>query len=207
MRIMITIAAALVSVATLGQTGYKIDFSVTGLRDTTAYLGYYYGESQYVRDTARVNSQGIFSFDGKQKLPQGLYFLVVNNTKLLDIVISDQQHFSMTTSTAHYIEDMKVKGDEDNTLFYQNMIFNLERHQEADPYIKILQDSTLNEDQKKDAREAFQKINARVMAHQNEVIEKYPDVSRHLFSALANRLEQANSIIVKLANERMRKVG
>lgn len=40
-----------------------------------------------------------------------------------------------------------------------------------------------------------------------EVIEKYPDVSRHLFSALANRLEQANSIIVKLANERMRKVG
>ena len=41
----------------------------------------------------------------------------------------------------------------------------------------------------------------------NEVIEKYPEVGKHLFSSLAKRLEQANSIIVKLANERVRKVG
>jgi type IV pilus assembly protein PilB len=35
-----------------------------------------------------------------------------------------------------------------------------------------------------------------------EIIEKYPDVSNHLFKALAGRLGQANGIIVKLAAER-----
>ncbi len=38
-----------------------------------------------------------------------------------------------------------------------------------------------------------------------EIIEKYPDVSNHVFKALASRLGQANSIIVKLAADRARK--
>jgi len=36
----------------------------------------------------------------------------------------------------------------------------------------------------------------------SEVIEKYPDVAKHLFAALAGRLDQANNIIIKLANGR-----
>ncbi|MFA7384272.1 MAG: type IV-A pilus assembly ATPase PilB [Desulfurivibrionaceae bacterium] len=38
-----------------------------------------------------------------------------------------------------------------------------------------------------------------------EVIQKYPDVSSHLFKTVVNRLTQANNIIVKLANERAKK--
>ena len=39
----------------------------------------------------------------------------------------------------------------------------------------------------------------------NEIIEKYPDVSSHLFKTLAGRLAQANSIIVNLAGDRPKK--
>ncbi|MDL1967829.1 MAG: type IV-A pilus assembly ATPase PilB [Deltaproteobacteria bacterium] len=35
-----------------------------------------------------------------------------------------------------------------------------------------------------------------------ELIEKYPDVAKHLFMAIANRLDRANQTIVKLINER-----
>ncbi len=38
-----------------------------------------------------------------------------------------------------------------------------------------------------------------------EVIEKYPDVARHLFKTVVVRLNQANNIIVKLANDRTKK--
>lgn len=38
-----------------------------------------------------------------------------------------------------------------------------------------------------------------------EVIQKYPDVANHLFKTVVNRLSQANNIIVKLANERIKK--
>ncbi|MBU0728921.1 MAG: type IV-A pilus assembly ATPase PilB [Proteobacteria bacterium] len=40
-----------------------------------------------------------------------------------------------------------------------------------------------------------------------ELIETVPQVGTHLFNSLVSRLEQANSIIVKLANERMRKAS
>ncbi len=37
-----------------------------------------------------------------------------------------------------------------------------------------------------------------------EVVEKYPDVAKHLFTTVVHRLGQANGIIVKLANDRTR---
>jgi type IV pilus assembly protein PilB len=36
----------------------------------------------------------------------------------------------------------------------------------------------------------------------SEVIEKYPDVAKHLFGVIANRLSKADQIIETLINER-----
>ncbi len=40
-----------------------------------------------------------------------------------------------------------------------------------------------------------------------EVIEKYPDVAKHLFRSMVDRLEQANNIIIKLADGRLRQTA
>lgn len=156
------------------QTGYKIDIVVKGLKDTTAFLGYYYGEQAFLRDTAKVNSAGAFTFDGGKPLNQGVYFVALAQTPILDLVVSQDQTFSLQTSKEDYIGAMKVSGDVDNELFYQNMNFNKARNAEAEPFVKILKDSTLTEDQKKTAREGFKTINERVLAHQKELIEKHP---------------------------------
>ena len=174
MKILATLAPLFISLCSLAQGGYKIDFKVKGLKDTTVLLGYYTGENTFVRDTARANGQGLFSFDGKERLPQGVYFLAINKMKTFDFIISAQQHFSMETSTEDYVRHMKVKGDEDNELFFGDMMFIAERHKEAGPFIKVIQDSTLKEDQKKEARESFQLINEKVMTHQDGIISKYP---------------------------------
>lgn len=156
------------------QPGYKIDIVVKGLQDTTAYLGYYYGEQAFLRDTARVNSAGAFTFDGRKPLNQGVYFVALAQTPVFDLVVSQDQTFSLRTSKEDYIGAMKVDGDPDNDLFFQNMNFNKARNAEAEPFVKILKDSTLTNDQKKEAREAFQKINDRVLAHQQEITAKHP---------------------------------
>jgi thiol-disulfide isomerase/thioredoxin len=158
-----------------GQGGYNLKFKITGLKDTTIYLGNYYGETTYVKDTTRVNSNGEFSFEGKKPLNyQGVYFLVLNKVKQFEFVIGANQNFSMSTTADDYVRNMKVTGDIDNKLFFENMVFNAERHKEAEPYLKVLQDSTLTEDKKKDAREAFSKINEKVVAYQSEIISKNP---------------------------------
>jgi hypothetical protein len=189
MRFTLLTICLLFSGLAFAQPGYKINFKVTGLKDTTAYLGYYYGESTYVKDTAKVNSNGEFLFDGKLPLPQGVYFLIVNKTRLFDMVVSSDQQFSMTTNTEDYVKNMVVNGDQDNTLFFANMIFNMERHKEAEPFIKIIQDSTLQEDLKKDARASFKKVNEKVNAYQDDIIAKYP-------TSLTARIFKANKPIV-----------
>src|SRR6476660_2136533 len=143
------------SVSALAQSGYKISFKIKGWKDTTAYLGHFYGESTYIKDTARVNKLGEFFFDNKTTLPQGVYFLVVNKNKIFDFVVGDDQFFTLETEAPDYVPNMKIVGDEDNKLFFENIAFNIARHKEAEPFIKTLKDSTLKEDQKKEARAAF----------------------------------------------------
>lgn len=175
MRIRSTVLVLLLSTAAFGQTGHKIDIHIKGLKDTTLLLGYFLGDQTYVRDTAKVNSQGNLEFKGSNALPRGVYFLVAEKTPLFNFLISNHQQFSLDTDKEDYIKFMKVKGDEDNDLFFANMRFNAEMHQLADPHIKVIQDSTLKEDQKTKAREEFNKINEKVMAYQDELIKTHPD--------------------------------
>jgi len=171
-----TLLLLIISAHSFGQPGpgHKIDFKIKGLKDTTAYLGYYYGETTYRLDTAKVNSQGEFSFSGKESLSHGVYFFFLGKIKIFDFLVSEKQHFLMETSTEDYLKNMKVTGDEDNRLFFANMIFSSELHLEADPFLKTIRDSTLKEDQKKEARESFKKISEKAIASQNKIIESNP---------------------------------
>ncbi len=175
MKKILPLLFALTPVLLLAQGGYKIDVQVKELKDTTVYLGYYFGESTFLKDTARSDKAGRFSFSGAKPLDRGIYFLVLGKTKLFDpgFVVYNTQRFTLETSTVDPVRNMKVTGDEDNRLFFENMVFNADRHKEAGPYIKTIQDSTLNEAQKKEAREAFAKIDKDVQDHQNEIIAKH----------------------------------
>lgn len=185
MRIILTFLLAIVFISGFAQPAYRIEMKITGLKDTTAYLGYYYGESTFIKDTARVNTNGELVFDGKQKLAQGVYFLVLNKTRIFEFVVGTNQQFSLASNTSDYVRNMSVRGDVDNKLFFENMLFNMERHKEAEPHLKVLQDTTLAEEQKKDAREAFNKVNEKVQSYQDGIITKHPET-------LTARLLKAN---------------
>jgi peroxiredoxin len=177
MRTSVYVILFLLSLSPLfGQTDYQIQFRVDGWKDTTAYLGHYYSESTYIKDTAKVNSKGEFVFEGKKPLGPGVYFLVLDKSKIFEFVIGKTQHFKMETRSDDLISNMKVTGDPDNQLFFENWKFNIERHKESEPYVKIVQDSTLKDDQKKkEARESVNRINEKVLAYQSDLISKNPE--------------------------------
>ena len=164
----------LFTVPAIAQQGYNLQFKIQGLNDTTALLGYYYGESTYKRDTAVVSKTGEFAFQGKETLPQGVYFIALNKTRVLEFVVGANQNFMLETNASDYTKNMKVAGDTDNKIFFENMLFNMERHKEAEPFIAIAKDSTRNEDEKLAARKELDKINEKVLAYHEEVIKKYP---------------------------------
>jgi thiol-disulfide isomerase/thioredoxin len=198
MKIRFLLFLMFVAYQSFSQSGYKINFKINGWKDTTAYLGHYYGEATYIKDTARVNRAGEFFFDNKSALPQGVYFLVVNKNKIFDLMVGSDQFFTLETDMADYVPNMKIIGDDDNKLYFENIAYNIERYKEAEPFMKTLKDSTLKEDQKKEARAGFAKLNEKVMAHQKELISKYP-------TTMTARMLKAAQIVVlpdppKLAN-------
>ena len=158
--------------------GYDIQFSIHGWRDTTAFLGYYNGESTFVKDTAQVNHKGEFRFSGNGSLTQGIYFLATGTprpTRIFEMVIGQTQKFSLTTDTIDYIKHLRVSGDLDNKLFFENMLFNADRHKDAEPFIKIVQDSTLTEEKKVAARKKLSEINEKVLAYQDKILGQHPE--------------------------------
>ena len=174
MRSKLTLFFLFACTSIFAQNAYKLTFKVDGLKDTTAYIAYYYSESKFVRDTAKVNSKGEVIFEGKKPLDHGMYLFVVNKTQLFDFVVSSDQEFTLSTKTDDYVKNMVVTGDVDNKLFFESVHFNMARHKEAEPFIKTVQDSLASEDAKKKAREEFGKINDKVMKFQDDLIAKNP---------------------------------
>lgn len=157
------------------QQGYDLKFKINGLRDTTIFLGYYYGESTFVKDTAAINSNGEFRFAKDEPLEHGVYFLVLGRSKLFDIAAGKDQAFSILTNTTDYIMNMTVEGDLENQLFLENARFNFERNQEAGPWIAQVKDSTLSEEKRQQAREKLQEVDKQVRTYQDKIIEQYPE--------------------------------
>ncbi len=157
------------------QLGYDISFHINGLQDTTTYLGYYYGESTYLKDTAAVDSKGNFTFKDSESLPQGVYFLVLNNARLFDILVGEDQNFSIATNTSDYVKNIKVSDNIENDAFYRHMVFMFERNKEIQPHLKVARDTTISDEKKKPAFEQIKNINKKVKDYQGEFIAKHPN--------------------------------
>ena len=177
MRTFCTVIFLLSSISfSIAQPGYKIEFNIQGWKDTTAYLCFYYWDQTFIKDTTHVNSEGAFIFENPKSLTPGMFFLMLNKSLIFEFIISADQHFKLETRDKDYVRSMKVTGDEDNKLFFENIAFYMERYKEREPFIKILQDTTLTNDDpsKKTAQESFSRVNEKVLAYQNEIIAKYP---------------------------------
>lgn len=167
--LLIFVLFSLCSVSLKAQEGYSLDFQVKGWSDTTAYLGYYYGESTYIKDTATVDSKGKFSFEANESLDKGMYMLVLDKTKAFEFLVGADQQFGLTTDTSNYITNMQVSGDVNNRVFFENMMYNQRMNENATPWVKQMRDSLSTEDQKTAAQSTLKSLSEEVVAYITEV--------------------------------------
>ncbi len=155
---------------------YSIKIKLNGLRDTSCYLAYHFGDKQYLKDTAKVDAKGNMVFDGKDKLQGGIYLIVLpNKTNFEILVVDDQQNFSMESDTTKIAENMKVTGSKENELFYDFLKFLGKKTKQADP---LLDGYKRNKDKNKDSATYFQKklndVESEVKAQRAKVIAENP---------------------------------
>lgn len=155
--------------------GYQIDLTLDGSENENILLGYYLYGKTYVKDTAGYSGSGKYTFAGETPLDKGMYFIARNTSLLFDLVIGDDQQFEIQTKTEDFLPSMKVVGDLDNQLFYENMKFNLDCQKEGAPYMEVIQDSTTTMENKEAAAGEIDAINDKVFAYQDKIMAEYPE--------------------------------
>lgn len=135
-RIFTLVLFSVISFSTLFADGggYKIRVKLENYPEKELTLGFHYGDKQYVKDTAYVDAEGWFSFEADTLLPCGVYLLVLKpDNSFIQMLLSDQdQDFSMTTDAKDSVNKMKVKGSDDNEVFYEYLKYLNKLRPEAD---------------------------------------------------------------------------
>ncbi len=118
------------------EKGYEIKIRIKGYTGKKMFLGNYFGDKEYLKDSAEVNKKGWFVFKREEPLPCGIYSAInaERNMRMLEFVVSsEEQQFSLETDSANSILEMKVSGSKDNMLFnsyQQYMVQKSKRRQE-----------------------------------------------------------------------------
>ena len=99
------------------KSGYELTLSINGLRDSTLYLAYHFGEKQYLKDTLKLDHNGRGVFSGKETLPQGIYMIVLPGRKYFEILMPEHQYFSVACSYPDYFKAIRFTGSPENSAF------------------------------------------------------------------------------------------
>jgi hypothetical protein len=108
-------------------SSYKLSFKVKGIKDTVCYLAYYYGDNRYFKDTANVDHRGKFTFEGAGRLDNGVYLVVLPGNETFEFVVVDESPIVMETVMSDLINQMSVKGSEENAIFYRYLKYIYEK--------------------------------------------------------------------------------
>lgn len=110
---------------------YQITIKINGMKNQDILLGYYYGDKQYIRDSARCDATGKVVFKGKDSLDGGIYLLASKDRRLLFDFVVTEQVFTLETDTSDMIGHMKVKGSPENEAFFAYSAFTSQKGREA----------------------------------------------------------------------------
>ncbi len=160
------------------KVGYQIKLNIDGFEEGELYLGYFYGDKQYLKDTAYVEADGRYYFEGNEKLEPGIYMIVLPpDNKYFQILVNDnEQWLTMETQMDALEADMKIEGSEDNTLFYNYLNFLTSKRPVAEELKKKIKEAEEAGDEKKKAKYEAQlkTIDDAVFGYQKNITTKHP---------------------------------
>jgi thiol-disulfide isomerase/thioredoxin len=99
------------------KTGYEINVTINDLPDSTVFLAYHLGDKQFIKDTIKLDKSGHGIVRGQESLPQGIYMIVLPGRKYFEILMSDDQYFSVNCTFSDYFNTLKFAGSEENSSF------------------------------------------------------------------------------------------
>ena len=157
------------------QSGYQIEVSIDGFDQPNALLAYYFGNNQYIKDTVEVKD-GTFTFEGEEALDQGFYLVVLPPTnRYFELVVGEDQHFSVATDTVDMVNHMVITGSEENAVFYDDLKFVAKMRTQANELNAQLKQAEAGSATALSLQQKLQEIDQQVKAYRKKLRSDYPD--------------------------------
>ncbi|MFI5219349.1 MAG: redoxin domain-containing protein [Bacteroidia bacterium] len=158
------------------QNAFNLKITVKGVpKDSLCRLANYYGDKQYLKDSALADAKGTVVFKAKEKLPGGIYLFVLPNKKYFEFIIDKEQNFSLETDTADLVKHMKVTGSRDNELFFNYIKFINEKSAAIEPLRAEYDKNKDNKEEREKAQKKIEEINKEVVGMKLKFMEDNPD--------------------------------
>ncbi len=100
-----------------GQPGHSISVTVNGAPEATVRLAYHVGSQQYVRDSLVADSNGRCNFAGADRLPPGVYMIVLPGNTFFEFLVGDDQHFDISCDAQNPGGTLLFRGSDENQKF------------------------------------------------------------------------------------------
>ncbi len=174
-RILLALSALFfISFSILAQGGYEIKIKINDFDQKQLYLGYHYGDKQYINDTVDIDDKGYFTFTDEEPLKGGVYLVIMppDNQYFQLLIDEGQQYFSIETSVKDPVANIKINGSTDNQLFYDYLNFLSGKIVEQKELSKD-KDSP-DESKKAAANEKLEALDALVKKYQTDLVKDHP---------------------------------
>lgn len=181
----------LFTLATNGKEGYKIQITIKNNTDTISYLACYYGDKVISVDTAYFNKDHI-EFTGTSKLASGVYILIgQKRNKVLEFVVGQDQYFGIVTDTLHPVAHAKIKGSNDNELFFNYIRYTKNQFEKVNPLKQKLKNKNLGADTIQAIQKLIKQLNEEAVNYKMEFIRQHP---KHLLSLVFSMIKEVKPL-------------
>jgi thiol-disulfide isomerase/thioredoxin len=158
-----------------GSEGYQITVHIEGQSNTEYFLAYHFGDRQYLQDTAQVNIAGQAVFSGQERLMPGLYLVVMDDDRNFELIIDQNQTFSVSVDPDNFVETAAFVNSPDNEVFYDYIRFLGKKGKERQALEDELSREGTSPGRQSQIRESLAEMDAEVHQKQNQLISDNPD--------------------------------
>jgi len=156
------------------QEGYEIKVKVRGIKDTTLILGHHFANSMYPDDTIWVDKNGSGVFKKNKVLPQGMYIIFLPNKTYFDIILGEDQKFSVENDTSDLFKKIKFSGSKENHIFYDYQYLLAEKRDEVKKISEQKKNAKTDEEKAKFS-EQIKAIDTEVKQYKEKILAENPN--------------------------------
>jgi len=158
--------------SSLSGQGYRIEVQLQGLSGDTVILGEYFTSRMVPKDTLVVDQQGRGVFEGETAFVGGLYLVYYSPRYYFDMLLGDDQAFSLTADTSDLAGTVSFTGSDDNQVFLDYKDFLQNKREELQAQQSLLSGASSASDTVR-IRDKQEAINGEMETYMDQIEEEH----------------------------------